>query len=46
MLAGLTSDEAGVADPQRHGIAGWVSKADSRARILEVVDQATGRAAA
>jgi CheY-like chemotaxis protein len=43
MLAGLTSDEAGVADPQRHGIAGWLSKADSRSRILEVVDQATGR---
>jgi CheY-like chemotaxis protein len=46
MLAGLTSDEAGVAEPRRHGIAGWLSKADSRARILEVVDQATGRAAA
>jgi PAS domain S-box-containing protein len=43
MLAGLTSDEAGVPDPQRHGIADWLSKADSRARILEVVDQATGR---
>jgi CheY-like chemotaxis protein len=45
MLAALTSDEAGVADPRRHGIADWLSKADSRARILEVVDQATGRAA-
>ena len=45
MLAGLTSDEAGIADPQRHGIADWLSKADSRARILEVVDQATGRVA-
>jgi PAS domain S-box-containing protein len=45
MLAGLTSDEAGVADPQRHGISDWLSKADSRARILEVVDQATGRVA-
>jgi PAS domain S-box-containing protein len=45
MLAGLASDEAGVADPQRHGIADWLSKADTRARILEVVDQATGRAA-
>ena len=43
MLAGLTSDEAGVPDPQRHGISDWLSKADSRARILEVVDQATGR---
>jgi CheY-like chemotaxis protein len=46
MLAGLTSDEAGVAEPRRRGIAGWLSKTDSRARILEVVDQATGRAAA
>jgi PAS domain S-box-containing protein len=45
MLAGLTSDEAGVADPQRHGIAHWLSKSDSRARILEVLDQATGRVA-
>jgi hypothetical protein len=45
MLAGLSSDEAGVADPERHGIANWLSKADTRARILEVVDQATGRAA-
>jgi len=45
MLAGLSSDEAGVGDPERHGIADWLSKADTRARILEVVDQATGRAA-
>ena len=45
MLAGLTSDEAGVPDPERHGITDWLSKSDSRARILEVVDQATGRAA-
>jgi PAS domain S-box-containing protein len=45
MLAALTSDEAGVVDPRRHGIADWLSKADSRARILEVVDQATGRVA-
>jgi DNA-binding response OmpR family regulator len=43
MLAGLTSDEAGVPNPRRHGIADWLSKADSRARILEVIDQATGR---
>jgi DNA-binding response OmpR family regulator len=43
MLAGLTSDEPSVADPWRHGIAYWLSKADSRARILEVVDQATRR---
>jgi len=45
MLAGLTSDQAGVPDPERHGIADWLSKSDSRARILEVVDQATGRLA-
>ena len=44
MLAGLTSDEAGVPEAQRHGIADWLSKSDSRARILEVVGQATGRA--
>jgi PAS domain S-box-containing protein len=45
MLAGLTSDEAGVPDPERHGIAHWLSKTDSRARILQVVDQVTGRVA-
>jgi CheY-like chemotaxis protein len=45
MLAALTSDQAGVPDPERHGIADWLSKSDSRARILEVVDQATGRLA-
>ena len=43
MLAGLTSDEAGIPDPERYGIADWVSKTDSRTRILEVVDQVTGR---
>jgi CheY-like chemotaxis protein len=43
MLAELTSDEPGVADPWRIGIAYWLSRADSRARILEVIDQATGR---
>jgi len=43
MLAGLTSDEAGVPDPERHGISDWLSKTDSRARILEVLAQATGR---
>jgi PAS domain S-box-containing protein len=43
MLAGLTSDEAGVADPARHGIVDWLSKSDSRARILEAVDHVTGR---
>jgi CheY-like chemotaxis protein len=45
MLAGLASDESELADPQRHGIADWLSKADTRARILEVVNQAAGRAA-
>jgi hypothetical protein len=43
MLAGLTSDQAGVPEPQRQGIVDWLSKSDSRARILEVVDHATGR---
>ncbi|HEX6267227.1 MAG TPA: ATP-binding protein [Burkholderiales bacterium] len=45
MLAGLTSDEASVPESERHGIADWLSKSDSRGRILEVVGQATGRAA-
>ena len=43
MLAGLTSDEPGVPDPQRHGISEWLSKSDSRTRILQVVDQVTQR---
>ncbi len=43
MLAELTSDEAGVPEAQRPAIADWLSKSDSRARILEVVDHATGR---
>jgi PAS domain S-box-containing protein len=43
MLAGLTSDQTGMPEPQRQGIADWLSKSDSRARILEVVDHATGR---
>ena len=43
MLAGLTSDEAGVPDPTRYGIVEWLSKSDSRARILEIVDQVTGK---
>jgi len=37
MLAGLTSDPQAIADPARHGIAGWLMKNDSRARILEAV---------
>jgi PAS domain S-box-containing protein len=43
MLAGLASDEAGVTDPARYAIADWLSKSDSRARILEVVGEASGR---
>jgi hypothetical protein len=35
-----------VPDPERYGIADWLSKVDSRSRILEVVDQATGRVTA
>ena len=33
----LTSDEAGLGDAQRHGISDWISKNDSRTRILEAV---------
>jgi len=36
----LTSDEAALADPARHGIADWISKNDSRVRILEAVAHA------
>ena len=46
MLAGLTSDEAALPQAERHRIADWLSKSDSRARILEVVDQAVAQAAA
>jgi PAS domain S-box-containing protein len=41
MLAG---DEAALADAARHGIAGWISKNDSRVRILEAVAPAPARA--
>lgn len=44
MLAALASDQAAVADAKERGIAQWLSKSDSRMRILEVVGQATGRA--
>jgi DNA-binding response OmpR family regulator len=40
MLAGLASDEGSVAHAQEHGICQWLSKSDSRVRILEVVGQA------
>ncbi|MGQ0545805.1 MAG: ATP-binding protein [Betaproteobacteria bacterium] len=43
MLAGLRSDQAGVAEPQRHGIVDWLLKNDSRSRIVETVGQALGR---
>lgn len=46
MLAGLANDEAGFDNAAQHGICDWLSKSDSRARILEVVDQATRRAIA
>ena len=45
MLASLRSDEAGVAEPQRHGIVDWLQKNDSRSRIVEAVAQALGRPA-
>jgi PAS domain S-box-containing protein len=45
MLAGLRSDQAGVPEPQRHGIVDWLQKNDSRSRIVEAVGQALGRTA-
>jgi PAS domain S-box-containing protein len=45
MLAGLRSDQAGVAEPQSHGIVDWLLKNDSRSRIVEAVGQALGRPA-
>jgi PAS domain S-box-containing protein len=33
----LTSDEAAAGDAQRHGVSDWISKNDSRARILDAV---------
>jgi PAS domain S-box-containing protein len=46
MLASLRSDQAGVPEPQRHGIVDWLLKNDSRSRIVEAVGQALGRQAA
>jgi PAS domain S-box-containing protein len=37
MLAGLASDEANLGEAGRHGVHDWLSKSDSRLRILEVV---------
>ena len=45
MLAGLRSDQAGVPEPQQHGIVDWLLKNDSRSRIVEAVAQALGRPA-
>ena len=42
MLAGLANDEASVGNGAQHGICDWLSKSDSRMRILEVVGQAIG----
>jgi hypothetical protein len=42
MLAGLANDEANLGDAEQHGICDWLSKSDSRMRILEVVGQAIG----
>jgi hypothetical protein len=36
----LTSDEAAVPDLERHGISDWISKNDSRVRILDAVARA------
>ena len=43
MLASLRSDQAGVPEPQRHGIVDWLLKNDSRSRIVEAVGHALGR---
>jgi PAS domain S-box-containing protein len=40
MLAGPASDGGSVAQAEQHGICQWLSKSDSRMRILEVVGQA------
>ena len=44
MLASTRSDEAYVSEPQRVGVVDWLLKSDSRARILEAVAHALGRA--
>jgi PAS domain S-box-containing protein len=45
MLVGGRSEEAGVPEPERHGIVDSVSKTDSRANILEAVEKWIGRVA-
>jgi DNA-binding response OmpR family regulator len=44
MLASTRSEEAYVREPQRVGVVDWLLKNDSRARILDAVAQAVGRA--
>src|SRR2546429_447450 len=44
MLASTRSDEGYVSEPQRVGVVDWLLKSDSRARILEAVAHALGRA--
>ena len=44
MLAGTRSEEAYVSEPQRVGVVNWLLKNDSRARILDAVAHALGRA--
>jgi PAS domain S-box-containing protein len=42
MLGSLRSERAGAAHTERHGIAGWLLKNDSRAHIVATVGQAIG----
>jgi PAS domain S-box-containing protein len=45
MLVSGRSEDAGVPEPERHGIVDSVSKTDSRAHILEAVEKWIGRVA-
>jgi len=45
MLVAGRSEEAGLAESERHGIVEWVAKNDSRAHILEAVEKWIGRVA-
>jgi len=44
LLAGLGSDRAALPAAKRNRIADWLAKNDSRERIVDVVNQAIGRA--
>ena len=44
LLASIGSERAALASSKRHRIADWLVKSDSRERIVEVVNQAIGRA--